>query len=998
MNHTICAVTTRGYAELFSATSAAAEASAGESRLFSFQGASWHDRLTRTAPTFHRAVIAPLDVIAYESEKINCSANFGGFLLLGTDRGLISIAWGDDQGVDADGDAPELDNLGEKSRKSLQTSAVQSVTTCTALGGLVATAGGGRAPCVVWRVGVRKMIEGKSSSAPVLTLQLLQGERDCQEITRARSVKFHPCRPILAVEELISGCVSIWKQTWRRGPLATSHPLSFRRVKLIRLEPSPRIRTSVFLAWSPGGSSQTLAVAHKQQVLLFDVLCGSDIGSRRALGSHTGSHIAGLAWNSGSTSLMIAGSCGALSEIQCAHRGLCGGAPGLLGGGCAWVWSGVANQREFKIQPQPWERICAPRDYLMSAWPLALAAVSPAKSHCAVAGSTGLAVFRRPDRRNPLGRWRLFGNRTQEAKINCSQLAWLGDRVVLATLDGVGSRDLCLVGYPRGHLDNQSRLFRLVVRGARHATVLRVRGNTVLLCADAAEILIFRVRGGISNTSAKLIVLGLELTFAVSYRALSVNDDANDDVSGAACIESAGFVSEPTEGSACIWARRRDGTAVAAKLFSLETSFRRVLGVLFAQQLAAQRLARAAAMPGGDVHQDVEAKVTVEGCLEHLCLVFGGYAVAMSEALALEEIKKAAARVFGGKGGGNVISEQILWGDVSILPVSGMITRIWPLQHPPGFVAVCFRRKRSKKGGRGTAAATTTTSKALQHVCLIHIEWENAVKIHTVRPWPTSSAPTSSVTTSSATTSSAPTLFNFSGVPLGLDARETNCVVWAELLDESHADTTISALRPRVAAAVRSLTPCVLGHFISQGKHTAASNYVRYSFENHNSSAHASALEWLLQAAVAVSGPAEADLKKAADLISVSPASTRIFVECVRKVPSKRWSRLFVSIGFSAAHLYWSGVSECDARAASNALQLIFRSYGPEAAIRAGRDFLKRFVRAGAVNDVVDGIVNGTVERVADAAVYDRVKAFVEKLQRACDRHIRVTSGALSST
>ena len=84
------------------------------------------------------------------------------------------------------------------------------------------------------------------------------------------------------------------------------------------------------------------------------------------------------------------------------------------------------------------------------------------------------------------------------------------------------------------------------------------------------------------------------------------------------------------------------------------------------------------------------------------------------------------------------------------------------------------------------------------------------------------------------------------------------CVVWAELLDESHADTTISALRPRVAAAVRSLTPCVLGHFISQGKHTAALNYVRYSFENHNSSAHASALEWLLQAAVAVSGPAEA--------------------------------------------------------------------------------------------------------------------------------------------
>ncbi|KAF8071370.1 R06F6.8 [Scenedesmus sp. PABB004] len=66
-----------------------------------------------------------------------------------------------------------------------------------------------------------------------------------------------------------------------------------------------------------------------------------------------------------------------------------------------------------------------PGSYSAANWPLRHAAVSPCGGDIAAAGRQGLAVFNRRAER-----WRLFGDVSQERRVSCIALGWLGDLVV----------------------------------------------------------------------------------------------------------------------------------------------------------------------------------------------------------------------------------------------------------------------------------------------------------------------------------------------------------------------------------------------------------------------------------------------------------------------------------------------------------------------------------------------------------------------------------------
>ncbi len=70
--------------------------------------------------------------------------------------------------------------------------------------------------------------------------------------------------------------------------------------------------------------------------------------------------------------------------------------------------------------------VLLPTTYLASNWPLTHAAVSANGLDIAVAGRQGLALYSRQTER-----WRLFGDVSQERRVNCLVLGWL-DNIVVA--------------------------------------------------------------------------------------------------------------------------------------------------------------------------------------------------------------------------------------------------------------------------------------------------------------------------------------------------------------------------------------------------------------------------------------------------------------------------------------------------------------------------------------------------------------------------------------
>ncbi|KAG9157654.1 hypothetical protein Leryth_014165 [Lithospermum erythrorhizon] len=95
-----------------------------------------------------------------------------------------------------------------------------------------------------------------------------------------------------------------------------------------------------------------------------------------------------------------------------------------------------------------------PVSYISHNWPVLHVAASQDGMYLAVAGLHGLILY---DIR--LKKWRVFGDITQEQKIQCRGLLWLGKIVVVCNyIDSSNSYELLF--YPRYHLDQSSLLCR----------------------------------------------------------------------------------------------------------------------------------------------------------------------------------------------------------------------------------------------------------------------------------------------------------------------------------------------------------------------------------------------------------------------------------------------------------------------------------------------------------------------------------------------------------
>ncbi|XP_019176206.1 PREDICTED: RAB6A-GEF complex partner protein 1-like [Ipomoea nil] len=95
-----------------------------------------------------------------------------------------------------------------------------------------------------------------------------------------------------------------------------------------------------------------------------------------------------------------------------------------------------------------------PVSYISQNWPILHVAASKDGMYLAIAGLHGLILY---DIR--LKKWRFFGDISQEQKIQCKGLLWMGKIVVVCNYDD-SSNGYELLFYPRYHLDQSSLLCR----------------------------------------------------------------------------------------------------------------------------------------------------------------------------------------------------------------------------------------------------------------------------------------------------------------------------------------------------------------------------------------------------------------------------------------------------------------------------------------------------------------------------------------------------------
>ncbi|XP_010544754.1 PREDICTED: RAB6A-GEF complex partner protein 1-like [Tarenaya hassleriana] len=127
-----------------------------------------------------------------------------------------------------------------------------------------------------------------------------------------------------------------------------------------------------------------------------------------------------------------------------------------------------------------------PVSYIAQNWPVRHVAASPDGKYMAVAGLHGLILY---DIR--LKKWRVFGDVSQEQKIQCKGLLWLGKIVVICNyIDGSDTYELLF--YPRYHLDQSSLLCRKVLLAK--PMVMDVYQDYILVSYLPFDVQIFHVK------------------------------------------------------------------------------------------------------------------------------------------------------------------------------------------------------------------------------------------------------------------------------------------------------------------------------------------------------------------------------------------------------------------------------------------------------------------------------------------------------------------------
>ncbi|XP_008785301.1 guanine nucleotide exchange factor subunit RIC1-like isoform X2 [Phoenix dactylifera] len=142
-----------------------------------------------------------------------------------------------------------------------------------------------------------------------------------------------------------------------------------------------------------------------------------------------------------------------------------------------------------------------PVSYISQNWPVLHVVASKDGMYLAVAGLHGLILY---DLRYK--RWRVFGDVTQEQKIECKGLLWLGKVIVVCNYND-SSNLYELLFFPRYHLDQSSLLYRKPLLGK--PMVMDVFQDYILVTYRPFDVHIFHVKisGELSPNSSPVLQL-----------------------------------------------------------------------------------------------------------------------------------------------------------------------------------------------------------------------------------------------------------------------------------------------------------------------------------------------------------------------------------------------------------------------------------------------------------------------------------------------------------
>ncbi|XP_078157744.1 uncharacterized protein LOC144553444 isoform X3 [Carex rostrata] len=148
--------------------------------------------------------------------------------------------------------------------------------------------------------------------------------------------------------------------------------------------------------------------------------------------------------------------------------------------------------------------------YISQNWPILHVVASDDGTYLAVAGHHGLVLY---DLRNK--KWRFFGDVTQEQKIHCKGLLWLGSKIIVVCNYIESSNTYELLLYPRYHLDQSSLLCRKTLLGK--PIVMDVFQNYILVTYNPFDVHIFHVK-----ISGELVPAGSPVIQLNTVRELSI--------------------------------------------------------------------------------------------------------------------------------------------------------------------------------------------------------------------------------------------------------------------------------------------------------------------------------------------------------------------------------------------------------------------------------------------------------------------------------------------
>ncbi|KAM0932418.1 putative transcription factor WD40-like family [Dioscorea sansibarensis] len=142
-----------------------------------------------------------------------------------------------------------------------------------------------------------------------------------------------------------------------------------------------------------------------------------------------------------------------------------------------------------------------PVSYVSQNWPVSQVVASKDGMYLAVAGHHGLILY---DLRNK--KWRVFGDVTQEQKIECKGLLWLGKIIVVCNYNET-SNSYELLFFPRYHLDQSSLLCQKSLLGK--PVVMDVFQDYILVTYHPFDVHIFHVKilGELSPSTSPVLQL-----------------------------------------------------------------------------------------------------------------------------------------------------------------------------------------------------------------------------------------------------------------------------------------------------------------------------------------------------------------------------------------------------------------------------------------------------------------------------------------------------------